>query len=154
MDQVELDAAYDQTVCAPMIEQIRSAMPPAASDARPSRGAEKICLRPDRGRRARLFPPNSQRADLRLHSWRRLAARRSAKDYAFPRRAVRQCRRATYRARLHRGGAANGDFGVMADQVRRGIAWAYKNAASFGGEPERFYIGGHSSGGHSAASRW
>ncbi len=41
-----------------------------------------------------------------------------------------------------------GDLGVMAAQVRRGIAWVYKNAASFGGDPDRIYIGGHSSGGH------
>jgi arylformamidase len=43
---------------------------------------------------------------------------------------------------------AGGDLGVMAAQVRRGIAWVCKNAASFGGDPERIYIGGHSSGGH------
>jgi arylformamidase len=43
---------------------------------------------------------------------------------------------------------AGGDLRVMADQVRRGVAWAYKNAASFEGDPDRFYIGGHSSGGH------
>jgi len=43
---------------------------------------------------------------------------------------------------------AGGDLGVMAAQVRRGIAWVYKNAASFGSDPERIYIGGHSSGGH------
>jgi len=36
----------------------------------------------------------------------------------------------------------------MADQARRGVAWAYKNAASFGGDPNRLYVGGHSSGGH------
>jgi arylformamidase len=36
----------------------------------------------------------------------------------------------------------------MADQVRRAIAWTYKNAASFGGDTRRFFIGGHSSGGH------
>ena len=36
----------------------------------------------------------------------------------------------------------------MAEQVRRGIAWTYKNAESFGGDPEQLYIGGHSSGGH------
>src|ERR1700688_1171487 len=45
-------------------------------------------------------------------------------------------------------GAANGDIGVMAEQVRRAIAWTYKNAASFSGDTNRFYIGGHSSGGH------
>src|ERR1700676_49730 len=42
---------------------------------------------------------------------------------------------------------AGGDLGVMAAQVRRGIAWVYKNAANFGGDPDRVYIGGHSSGG-------
>jgi arylformamidase len=43
---------------------------------------------------------------------------------------------------------AGGDLRVMAEQVRRAIAWTYKNAASFDGDPDRFYIGGHSSGGH------
>ena len=43
---------------------------------------------------------------------------------------------------------AGGDLRVIADQVRRGVAWVYKNAATFGGDPNRFYIGGHSSGGH------
>ena len=36
----------------------------------------------------------------------------------------------------------------MAAQVRRAIAWVYKNAATFDGDPDRIYIGGHSSGGH------
>ena len=43
---------------------------------------------------------------------------------------------------------AGGDLGVMADQVRRGIAWVYKNAKSFDGDPSRLYVGGFSSGGH------
>ena len=38
----------------------------------------------------------------------------------------------------------------MADQVRRAVAWVYKNAASFGGDPNRLYLSGHSSGGHLA----
>jgi arylformamidase len=44
--------------------------------------------------------------------------------------------------------AANGDIRPMAEQVRRAIAWVFKNAASFGGDTKRFYVGGHSSGGH------
>ncbi len=36
----------------------------------------------------------------------------------------------------------------MAHQVRSAIAWAYKNAKSFGGDPERLFVSGHSSGGH------
>ncbi len=45
----------------------------------------------------------------------------------------------------------NGDLGVLAAQVRRAIAWVHRNAASFDGDPERLYIGGHSSGGHLCA---
>src|SRR5205085_8306823 len=44
-----------------------------------------------------------------------------------------------------------GSLFPMADQVRRAIAWIYENAASFGGDRDRLYIGGHSSGSHLAA---
>ena len=40
----------------------------------------------------------------------------------------------------------------MAQQVRAAIAWVYKNAASFGGDPNRIYVSGHSSGGHLAGT--
>ncbi len=46
---------------------------------------------------------------------------------------------------------AEGSLFPMAGQVCRAIAWAYKNAASFGGDPDRIHIGGHSSGAHLAA---
>jgi arylformamidase len=45
----------------------------------------------------------------------------------------------------------DGNLMIMADQVRRAIAWVHKNAASFGGDPNRLYISGTSSGGHLAA---
>ena len=44
-----------------------------------------------------------------------------------------------------------GDLSRMADQVRRGIAWVIRNAESFGGDPDRVFVGGHSSGAHLAA---
>ena len=40
---------------------------------------------------------------------------------------------------------------VMVEQVRRGVAWVWRNAASFGGDASRAYIWGHSSGAHLAA---
>jgi arylformamidase len=46
---------------------------------------------------------------------------------------------------------AGGNLMVLADQVRRAIAWIYRNAARFGGDPSRLYLGGQSSGGHLAA---
>jgi arylformamidase len=41
-----------------------------------------------------------------------------------------------------------GDLMVLADQVRRGVAWVYNNAEKFGGDRNRLYVCGHSSGGH------
>lgn len=46
---------------------------------------------------------------------------------------------------------AGGSLFPMAEQVCRAIAWVWRNAASFGGDPERIYIGGQSSGAHLAA---
>ncbi|HXV30148.1 MAG TPA: alpha/beta hydrolase, partial [Sinorhizobium sp.] len=46
---------------------------------------------------------------------------------------------------------AGGDLGVPAAQVRKAIAWIYRNGAVFGGNPHRLYVGGHSSGGHLCA---
>lgn len=43
-----------------------------------------------------------------------------------------------------------GDLLVMADQVRRAVAWVKRNAASFGGDPDRIYVSGTSSGAHLA----
>jgi arylformamidase len=42
----------------------------------------------------------------------------------------------------------NGDLLPMVDQCRRAVAWIYKNAASFGGNPNTLYLSGFSSGGH------
>ena len=44
----------------------------------------------------------------------------------------------------------DGSLGPMVGQVRRAIAWVYKNAASFGGDPARLYVSAHSSGAHLA----
>lgn len=44
--------------------------------------------------------------------------------------------------------SVGGDLGVMVDQVRRAVAWVKRNAASFGGDPDRVYLSGTSSGAH------
>ena len=46
---------------------------------------------------------------------------------------------------------AGGSLMVLADQIRRTVAWVYENIARFGGDPNRLYLGGQSSGGHLAA---
>jgi arylformamidase len=41
-----------------------------------------------------------------------------------------------------------GDLFPMVDQLRRATAWVYRNARSFGGDPNRLFLIGHSSGAH------
>jgi arylformamidase len=43
---------------------------------------------------------------------------------------------------------AGGSLFPMAEQVRRAIAWLWRNAASFGGDRDRLYVTAHSSGSH------
>jgi arylformamidase len=45
-------------------------------------------------------------------------------------------------------GEVGGSLMTMADQIRRSVAWTVKNARSFGGDPDRVCVSGHSSGGH------
>jgi arylformamidase len=45
---------------------------------------------------------------------------------------------------------AGGNLLTMARQVRSAVAWVYQNAEKFGGDPDRLYVAGHSSGGHLA----
>jgi arylformamidase len=43
-----------------------------------------------------------------------------------------------------------GNLMPMAEQVRRAVAWVHRNAPTFGGDPNRLYVSGFSSGGHLA----
>src|SRR5208282_5365093 len=47
---------------------------------------------------------------------------------------------------------SHGDLMVMAEQVRCALAWLHKNARSFGGDPDRIFLSGHSSGAHLAGA--
>jgi arylformamidase len=155
-DQAALDAAYDQAAYAPNREQLirRRVSDSAAARARlgaPERvayGAAEIekldiyCTPHDRGLGHRpVF--------VFIHggAWRSgLAAEFAAPaemfgaagaDYVVPDFSWVQ--------------DAGGSLTVLADQVRRAVVWVYRNAARFGGDPNRLYLGGHSSGGHLAA---
>ncbi len=44
----------------------------------------------------------------------------------------------------------DGNLTPMEEQVRRAVAWVYRNASTFGGDPDRLYLSGHSSGAHPA----
>ena len=150
MDQVELDAAYDQSFYAPMIGQFSERFA-SSSDSRASGSArrKRFAYGPTPIEGLDVFPADTANAPIFVYVHGGAMASRQRQGLRLSCRSLRQCRRQLCRARFHRRSTRrNGDLRAMADQVRRGIAWVYKNAASFNGDTKRFYIGGHSSGGH------
>ena len=149
MDQKELDDAYDQTVYAPnqqLLAKRRAAASAAALErlGPPQRVAygtsehEKLDI-------YKTYRPNAP-VNVYVHggAWRN----GEAKSFAGP-------------AEMFVNAGANfvildfvqvqetgGDLLPMAQQVRSAVGWVYKNAASFGADPDRVFISGHSSGAH------
>ena len=151
MDQAELDAAYDQIKYAPNLPQIvkRWAINSEAVRARLGQ-PRRFTYGPTPIEGLDVYPTNRPNAPINIFvhggAWRVGLA----KDFAFPAELF-----------VH-GGAhyvvpdfinvveANGSLIPMAEQVRRAVAWVYRNAQSFGGDPNRIYVSGHSSGAHLA----
>jgi arylformamidase len=149
MDQVELDAAYDQSFYAPLARQISH---------RRAVNSELVRARLGAPVRAAYGPSETEKLDIYR------ARRAKAPTFVFIHGGAwlgGEAKNYGDSAEMFVNAGANfvvldfiaikqagGDLRVMADQVRRGVAWAYKNAATYGGDPDRFYIGGHSSGGH------
>jgi arylformamidase len=149
MDQVELDAAYDQSAYAPLIGQILKRLGSSSDTTRARLGEPKrFAYGPTPIEALDLYPAKTPNAPIfvNIHGGAWLLGNARNNGYAadlFVNAGV------NYIALdFIQSGAANGDLRPMADQVRRGIAWVYRNAASFGGDRRRFYVGGHSSGGH------
>jgi arylformamidase len=149
LDQVELDAAYDQSFYAPMARQMAK---------RWVSNSEAVRARLGMPRREAYGPTEVEKLDIYrakvpnapifvfIHGGAWLGG--EAKNHAFPAELFVNAGAHYVVLDFIAIAAANGDLRVMADQVRRAVAWVYKNAASFGGDPSRLYVGGHSSGGH------
>jgi arylformamidase len=151
MDQVELDASYDQSVYAPTIGQFSKRFASISETTRQRLGAPKrFAYGPTAIEGLDVYPARTANAPIFVfvHGGRWVLG--SAKDYGYPADLFVNAGINYVALDFINVDAANGDLRPMADQVRRGIAWVYKNAALFNGDTKRFYIGGHSSGGHLA----
>jgi arylformamidase len=149
MDQVELDAAYDQSFYAPLGGQIRKRWASTSDGVRERLGAPlRQSYGPSEDEKLDIYRTKQPNAPIFvfIHGGAWLGG--AAKDYAYPAELFVNAGAHYVALDFIAIKAANGDLGVMADQVRRGVAWVYKNAESFGGDPNRLYVGGHSSGGH------
>jgi len=151
MDQKALDDAYDQAVYAPNRDQVHMRNVFNSNRVRQRLGEPKrIAYGPTPVEQLDLFATSKPNAPINVFihggAWRQ----RWAKDYAFL--AEMFVRAGAHFIALDFVGvdATKGDLLPMADQVRRAVAWVYKNAKSFGGDPERLYVSGQSSGSHLA----
>jgi arylformamidase len=151
LDQKELDDAYDQSVYAPNLRQITGRYVTNSNAVRERIGAPKRLsygATPIEGLDLYATPKPNAPVHVFIHggAWRSGLA----KDYATPAEMF-----------VHAGAhfavpdfnnviETKGDLMPMAQQARTAVAWVYKNAQSFGGDPNRIYVSGHSSGGHLA----
>ena len=149
LDQKELDDAYDQSKYAPNIQQVveRYGTNSAATRARLG-DPKRLSYGSTPVEGADLFA--SKRPNAPVHVFIHGGAWRSglARSYAFPAEMFVNAGAHYVALDFANVVETNGDLLPMAEQCRRAIAWIHKNAATFGGDPSRIYLSGHSSGAH------
>jgi arylformamidase len=149
MDQVEIDAAYDQSFYAPMAAQISKRRRANSEAVRARLGQPmRVSYGPTEVEKLDIYRARRSKAPIFvfIHGGAWLGG--DAKNYGDSAELFVTAGANYIALDFIAIKAAGGDLRVMAEQVRSALAWSYKNAASFDGDPDRFYIGGHSSGGH------
>jgi arylformamidase len=151
-DQTALDAAYDQAAYAPNREQLIQRRAGDSAAARVRIGApERLAYGTAEIEKLDIYRAARDRAPIFIFihggAWRAGLA----KDYAVPAEMFGTAGAHYVAPDFSLVQDAGGSLMVLADQVRRAVAWVYRNAAEFGGDPSRIYVGGQSSGGHLAA---
>ena len=150
-DQKELDDAYDQSVYAPNLRQITGRYATNSEVTRTRLGPpRRLAYGPSEIEKLDVYSPRRPGAPIMVFvhggAWR---SGRAA-DYAFPAETFVRSGAHFVAADFAPVQDVGGSLLAMADQARRAVAWCYRNAASFGGDPNRLYVSGHSSGGHLA----
>jgi len=153
MDQKELDDAYDQSVWAPNREHVGKRRRLASEQTLARIGApERVAYGPTEIEKLDIY--KTKRANAPIHIFIHGGAWRGglAKEFAFPAEMFMLAGAHYVVPDFVWVQDAGGSLMPMADQVRRAVAWVYKNAARFGADPSRLYISGHSSGAHLAGT--
>ncbi|HEY7167103.1 MAG TPA: alpha/beta hydrolase [Candidatus Binatia bacterium] len=150
MDQKELDDAYDQSVYAPNQAEVAKRRAAASARAIQRISPQRIAYGPTEIEKLDIYKSKRTNAPINIFihggAWRN----GRSKDHAFPAEMFTAAGADFVVLDFVAVQDAGGSLMPMAQQVRRGIGWVYKNAASFGGDPNRIYISGHSSGAHLA----
>jgi arylformamidase len=149
MDQKELDDAYDQSVYAPNRDQLNKRRASESELVRAHLGApRRVAYGATPHEMLDIYAAPNPKAPVVIFvhggAWRAGHAKDSAYGAETFVRAGAHFLVPDFINAIESGG----DLMPMIEQVRGGVAWAARNAASFGGDPGRIYITGHSSGAH------
>jgi arylformamidase len=149
MDQQALDDAYDQTIYAPNRDQVIKRRVINSACTRALLGEpQRVAYGPSRIEALDIFRTERPKAPVNIFihggAWRL----NRAADYAV--QAELFVRAGAHHVLLDFCNVEDtgGDLMPMVEQVRQAVAWVHRNAESFGGDPDRLYLTGHSSGAH------
>jgi arylformamidase len=153
MDQAELDAAYDQSKYAPNQPQIQERRLAASARARAALG-EPLRLAYGASEIEQLDVYRTRRANAPVSVFIHGGAWRNGRsaDFAYLAETFVHAGAHSVILDFTNIDAAGGNLMTMATQVRSAVAFVYSNAERFGGDPNRLFVCGHSSGGHLAGT--
>src|SRR5215469_10077642 len=148
--QAELDQAYDQLHWAPQRDAIQAEIRKSCEAVR-----RTMPPRTERYGKADMqlldiyAPQQATRAPVLVFLHGGAWLRGSRLDVAYPAPTI-TARGAAFLA-VDFNNVSEVPLPAMVEQCRDAVAWAAHNAASFGGDPNRVYLAGHSSGAHLAS---
>ena len=148
MDQQALDDAYDQQVYAPNSEQVGKRRTVNSTEVRTRLKPQRLAYGPSEIEKLDLYATKAANAPIMVFihggAWRNGTAADNAEAADL-----------FVNAGVHYAvldftsvNDTNGSLFPMVEQVRRAVARAYNNAANFGGNRDRIYVWGRSSGSH------
>jgi arylformamidase len=151
MDQQELDDAYTQSVYAPNMQQLLKRCARNSELVRERIGAPKRLSygpTPIEGLDVYLCKTKNAPVNVFVHggAWRA----EMATNYGYPAEMFVNAGAHLVVPDFNNVLETGGNMMTMVEQLRHAVIWVWKNAESFGGDPERIYVSGHSSGGHLA----
>jgi len=149
MDQQGLDDAYDQIVYAPNRDQVGKRRIANSDKARAVIGnPERVAYGTTEIEKLDIYRTKAANAPVNIFvhggAWR---ANRAA-DYACLAEPFVKAGAHYVVLDFINVDEAGGNLFPMVEQVCRAVAWVYKNAKTFGGDPNRLYLTSHSSGSH------
>jgi arylformamidase len=151
MDQKQLDDAYDQSKYAPNLKQVTDRYTSNSNDMRARLGEPKrFNYGPTPIEKLEVYSTKRPNAPIHIHIHGGAWHQRPATDYAFPAEMLMNAGAHYVVPDFISVDEANGDLMPMVEQVKRAIAWSIRNASTIGGDADRVYLSGFSSGSHLA----